>query len=219
MDFMDALKLLWRRRVIVLLGILLTALAGAAVLVQVQTVYQASAQYLLLLPAEAAGKKNPQNPLVDQPAGLIIAASLIAAEVNTTDSVSSMEDNGFNSDFSLALSPDSGALLGVQVTDTDPSAAVEHRDELLKRLDARLSQVQRREIRGIPENQVITSLVVAANAEAEAVPGAKIKALVIVVALGGVLTVLAAFVLDRPLRLRAEARAASRTSRTDRRRG
>lgn len=212
MDFMDAVRLLWRRRLIVLAGILLTGLACAAVIVQVQTVYQSTGQYLLVLPADAGGKKNLQNPLINQPTGLIIAAGLVAAEVNTPEAQREMEDDGFEADSSLALAPDNGALLTIEVNDTDPAETLAKRDEIIRRLDAELERIQTESIPGIPDNQMIGSAIFAAGDEAEAVPGAKIRALVVVVAVGAVLTLLAAFGLDRPLnarRRRKEERAAA----------
>lgn len=210
MDFVDALKVLWRRRLVVLLGILLTALGCAAVLTQVATVYQASAQYLLLLPPTANGEDEPQNPLINQPTGLVLGATLIAAEVNTKSTVREMDRAGFDSDFELALSPNNGPLLSLTVTGTDRTDVVDTRDEVIRRLDEQLADLQQTDIADIPSNQVITSVPVAVNQTAEAVPGAKIKALVVVVAVGGLVTLLLAFALDRPLSRRAARRAGGR---------
>jgi hypothetical protein len=215
MDFLDALKLLWRRRLIVALGMLLTGLGCAGVILHVQTVYQASAQYLLLLPSQATGLQNPQNPLIDQPPGLVIGASLIAADINTQDSLRLLAKRGFTSDFAVALAPQSGPLLTVQVTDTDPVAAIAERDELLRRLDIELARLQTRQIPGVPQNQIITSLKAAVNHEPEAVPGAKIKALVAVIGVGALCTLLLAFGLDGPLTRRTTRRRGERSARDE----
>jgi capsular polysaccharide biosynthesis protein len=209
MDFLDALRVLWRRWYVVLLGIFVVGLGCGAVITQVKTEYQASAQYLLLLPSNATGEKTPQNPITNQPAGLVIGASLIAADLSTKDAARSLESAGFKSTYAIALNPQSGPLLSITVTDTDGSAAVAMRDELLRRLDQRLDAMQQRDIPGIPANQVIFSLKAAVNQEAEVVPGAKIKALVVVVAAGGLATLILTFLLDRVLLNRAETRAAS----------
>ncbi|WP_248580537.1 hypothetical protein [Nocardioides sp. InS609-2] len=215
MDFLDALKVLWRRWLIVLLGILITGLGCGAVIAKVQTVYQGSAQYLLLLPSKANGDSNPQNPLINQPAGLVIGASLIAAEINTKDTEREMARDGFESDFALALAPSGGPLLSITVTDTDRVGVIATRDEILRRLDKQLAELQERDIPDIPDNQIISALPVAVNQEAEAVPGAKIKALVVVVALGGIITLLLVFALDRPLSRRAARRAEKKKAKSE----
>jgi len=196
MDFLDSIRLLWRRRLVVLLGIVATGLGWVLVMLNVQTNYSATAQYVLLLPSTANGRATPQNPIINQPTGLVLGAGLIAAEVNSKDTVRNLAARGFKDPYSIALQPSSGPLLTIEVSGTDPHGVVAERDELLHRLDQQLRIMQNKEIAGVPRNQVIYSLKTAVNREAEAVPGAKIKALLAVGAAGALATLLAAVVVD-----------------------
>lgn len=193
MDFLDVLRVLRRQWIVLLLGVILTG-TGVVYALGTKTQYQASAEYLVLLPPAATGQRNPTNPYINLPQGLGFAASLIASEINTHEVAESLEDRGFTSDYTVALGPADGPALHLNVTGTDPTNVVKTRDEIIRLLDARLNAMQ--DIPGIPDSQLMYSQTKAADSEAVAVPGAKIKALVLVAAVGGVFTLLLALIMD-----------------------
>jgi len=205
MDFLDALRVLVRRWIVVLLGLLLTAGAGFYAITVVPTEYQARAQYVLLLPSSSTGSNNPTNPYTNLNAGLIFAASLIASDLSTKTVARELVDEGFESDFSIALGTSGGPALDVIVTGADRDDVLETRDELLRRFDDELGSLQR--IPGIPQSQLIFSRTNAVDPVAEVVPGAKRKALLLIAAIGLVLTLIVAFTVDGLARRRSRRKA------------
>ncbi|WP_158647892.1 hypothetical protein [Nocardioides houyundeii] len=194
MDFVDALRVLGRRWIVVCLGLLLTAGAGFYAITVVATEYQARAQYVLLLPSSSTGSNNPTNPYTNLNTGLIFAASLIASDLSTKTVARELVEEDFKSEFSIALGTSGGPALDVIVKGTDRDDVLETRDELLRRFDDELGSLQR--IPGIPQSQLIFSRTNAVDPVAEAVPGAKRKALMLIAAIGLVLTLIAAFTID-----------------------
>ena len=200
MDFVDALRVLGRRWQVVLIGLLLTGGAGAYAITAVPTQYQARAQYVMLLPSGANGAQNPTNPYINLNSGLIFASTLIASDMGTKDVVRSLVKSGFESDFSVAQGTTGGPVLDVIVDGTDRVDVLETRDELLRRFDEKLNELQ--DISGIPSRQLIFSRTNAVDPLAEVVPGAKKKALVLIAAVGLIVTLIMTFTVDGILRRR-----------------
>ncbi|PUA82344.1 hypothetical protein [Nocardioides currus] len=200
MDFVDVLRVLGRRWLIVLLGVLVTGAAGFYAITVVPTQYQARAQYVLLLPSGATGLTNPTNPYINLNSGLIFATSLIASDLGTKDVARTLVEDGFDSDYSIAQSTSGGPSLDVVVNGSDPDDVLATRNELLARFDEELDTLQ--DIPGIPDRQLIFSRTNAVDPVAEVVPGAKKKALVLIAAVGMVVTLVLAFSMDGLLRRR-----------------
>lgn len=205
MDFFDSVRVLLRRWYVVLLGLLLLGGAAYYAIAVVPTNYQARAQYVLLLPAGSPGP-GAINPYLNLNGGLTFAASLIASDIGTKAAIEELADAGFTSTYTIGLSTGAGPVLEVSASGTDPDDVLATRDAVLTRFDQELDELQA--IPGIPSRQRIFSRTNAVDPVAEAVPGAKKKALLLIVALGGTLTLIAAFTVDGLLRRR------SRTART-----
>lgn len=200
MDFVDALRVLGRRWLVVLLGVLVTGGAGFYAITVVPTEYQARAQYVLLLPSGATGVNNPTNPYINLNSGLIFVTALIASDLGTKDVARSLVKGGFESDYSVAQSTSGGPSLDVVVNGTDPDDVLATRNELLGRFDEELDSLQ--DVVGIPDRQLIFSRTNAVDPVAEVVPGAKKKALVLIAAVGMIVTLIMAFSMDGLLRRR-----------------
>lgn len=210
MDFVDALRVLGRRWLVVVLGVVLTGAAGFYAIGVVATQYQARAQYVLLLPAGATGVNNPTNPYINLNSGLIFATTLIASDLETKDVARNLVEAGFESDFSIAQGTSGGPVLDVVVEGPDREDVLATRDELLVRFDEKLDSLQ--DIPGIPDQQLIFSRTNAVDPVAEVVPGAKKKALVLIAAVGMISTLVLAFVIDGLLRRRTARKLALRES-------
>ena len=215
MYFLDALKVLQRRWLVLTIGLLLTGAASGAAILVVPSQYQASAQVLLLLPPEASGESTPTNPLLNLQGGLTITATLVSGNLSTKDVQRALESTGFTSEYAIGVTPGTGPLMSISALDTDPAKALATRDEILARLKAELSRIQSDP--AIPSTQIIRAEVFSVNEEAEVVPGSKIRALAIIVGVGMTVTFVVAFALDRALRDRPKksgraGRAASRSA-------
>lgn len=209
MYFSDAVKVLVRRWVVLVIGLGLTALIGGVAITLVSTNHQASGEVLLLPPSEPVPDGGRFNPYLNLPSGVTFTASLVAGTVTSRDSQRDMSDNGFKSAYSVAVVPGSGPLILITVEDTDPAVALATRDELIRRIGAELARIQ--EVEDVPTDQLIVARNFGVSAKAEVLAGSRIRALAMVVALGTVLTAIAVFAVER--RAAATARGAAPSDR------
>ncbi len=205
MSFVDALNLLLRRWLVVIVGLLLLAVATLFVLDRVDTQHQASSQMLFLLPPEASGVETPSNPYLNLQDGLTTTASLVAGTVSSKDVQREMEAAGYDSEYSIALVPGAGPLLLITTTDTSPEIAVATRDELMARVDDELARIQGEA--GVPERQWISASRSNVSRRAEVLPGSKMRALAAVYGGGLLLVLLSAFAVDQLLARRRRRKA------------
>ncbi len=195
MNLLDALSVLFRRWYIVAMGLILTCGSAFAVVNIVQTQYQASANLLFLLPSDATGAKTPTNPYLNLQPVLATTASIVSEVVTTADAQRDMSRSGFESDYSVAVSPSGGTpVLVMQSVDPDPRAAVRTLQELIRRIDDELERVQL--AAKAPRSQTITTRAYSMTSQAEPLRGDKLKALAVVGLVGGVATLAVAFVTD-----------------------
>jgi hypothetical protein len=165
---------------------------------------------LFLLPPDSTGPRTPSNPYINLVPGLTTTAALLATEANTKDVAAQLAEDGFTSEYSVALVPSTGPLLTISTTDTDAATAVAMRDRVMTWLRNRLEQ--RQEAASVPPEQTIYTEDTNVGKGAEPLPGSKIRAVGAVVGAGMLLTLLAAFVVDRLLsrrRTRTELKLAS----------
>jgi capsular polysaccharide biosynthesis protein len=175
MYLVDALRVLLRRWKIVVVGVVALIAAAGAVVHYVPTQYQATGQLLLVLPADATGKQTPTNPFLNLQTGLVTVASLAASSVMTKDESRSMVGAGYTSTYAAAVSPGNGPLIVITSKDSDPAEAVRTRDEVMRRIDQELAHLQSGV--DVPPTQLITSRPIAVAAQADVLPGSKIRAL------------------------------------------
>lgn len=208
MYFGDALRVLRRRWYILLAGLVIIGGMVGLVIKNVATEYQASGQLLLVLPLNQEGGEVPTNPFLNLPSGLTTAATLVATTVSSTDVRNELRAAGLTSEYSVAVNPGTGPLLIIQAADTDPAEAVATRNGVMNRLDSELARLQG-DI-AVPESQVIHARANNVSANADALPGSKIRALAAVGAVGLTVTLAITFLTDRLLRSLSRRRVRSR---------
>jgi hypothetical protein len=201
--FSDVLQVLLRRWVLVVLGLAITIAGCVAAIGLVATNYQATGLVLLLPPSEPAPVSSRINPYLNLPSGLTFTAGLIAGTVTSRDTQREMNAAGFRPAYSVSVQPGTGPLLVVSVEDTDQVAALTTRDELIRRIESELARIQVQE--ATPENQSIVARQFSVSAQAEALAGAKLRALAIILALGTILTAVVVFGVERVSAKRARA--------------
>ncbi len=106
-----------------------------------------------------------------------------------------MTTAGFASPYSVSVFPGTGPLLLISAEDNDPAAALATRDEVIKRIEAKLAQIQSEE--NVPDSQLIVARQFQVSSRAEVLAGNKLRALAGIAVLGTVLTVLVVFWNDR----------------------
>jgi hypothetical protein len=191
---LDALRVLLRRWYVLFIGFALTAGLGFAVVSLVPTRYEARASFLLLLPAEATGADSPTNPYLNM-AELTATASIVTGVVTSPDAAQSMADAGFGSTYVLAMAPSNMPLVEVSAEDTDPERAIATVTEVTRRMTAELKRIQVEA--NAPARQTMYSRVYNVSQEAQPLTGSKMRALVVTAAVGGLLTIMGAFLVDR----------------------
>lgn len=191
MYLVDALKVLLRRWQVVVVGTVALVAAAAAVVHYVPTQYQASGQLLLVLPADATGKKTPTNPYLNLQTGLDTVAALTATSVTSKDAARALAAAGYKATYAAAVNPGTGPLIVVTAKSADPAEALATRDAVIRRIDADLATLQRGA--NVPPSQLITSRPVNVPTNADVLAGSKIRALTVIT--GGIvlLTLMVAF--------------------------
>lgn len=203
----DFVKVLIRQLPVVVIGVLCIGAAGVTALMVVPTNYQANAQVLFLPPSDPIPEGVPVNPYLNLPGNLTLTSSLIAGAVTTPDAQRALVDDGFESAYSTSVVPQTGPVIVVTVEDTDAAGALATRDEVVQRIAAELRSVQ--EIEGVQEEQMIVAREFGSSSEAEVLAGNRLRALGMILVVGSVSTVLAAFGIERWRTMRRERRARS----------
>lgn len=200
MYLVDALKVLLRQRIVVLIGVLLLAFGVLGVVRWVPTQHQASGQLILLLPAAASGTTTPTNPYLNLPSEMTTTASLLAGTMMTKDTERDLAAQGFTSEYDVTVVPGAGPIILITAKDNDPAACLAIRDELIIRLESELSRIQ--EAADVPDRQLITATPSSVGQIAEALPGNKVRALAVLTGVVGTLTCVVAFLRDRRRQLK-----------------
>ena len=79
-------------------------------------------------------------------------------------------------------------MLLISAEDNDPAAALATHDEVIKRIEAKLAQIQSEE--NVPDSQLIVARQFQVSSRAEVLAGNKLRALAGIAVLGTVLTAL-----------------------------
>ncbi|GAA1935210.1 hypothetical protein [Nocardioides hwasunensis] len=208
MYLIDALSVLVRRWYVVLAGMVVLAAGAAAVITYVPTTYQSTGQMLFLLPPTASGTERPVNPYLNLQDGLTTAASLVAGAASTKDVEKEMKAEGLDAEYAIAVVPGTGPLITVTAKDSNAELATETRDAMMTWIDRELRRIQ--DEVDVPQTQYISAIRSSVSRSAEALPGSKLRALAALLAVVGLLTLIATFGLDRLLLRRAARRAGRR---------
>ena len=195
MYFSDAVRTTIRHWWIAVTGSVLVASGNFAVLNLVQTQHQATAQILLLPPSAPIQTGEPTNPYTNLPDGLTFTASLVAGSVATKDTERELKADGFDSEYVVSVVPGTGPLIVISVKDSDPEAVLKMRDRLMVEVETRVASIQAAE--GVPDANQIGTRQFSVTERAEVLAGAKLRAIVLLSAVGMVATLLAIFGFDR----------------------
>lgn len=195
MDFIDAIKLLARQWVVLLIGILLTSGVALTAIRAVPPQYQASGQLLLLLKPEATGEGTPTNPYLNLDGSLTTMAALIASTISTEAAQEELAESGFDAEVSVVVQPGAGPVITVTTADTSAGVALDTRDEVITRMQEDLMTLQ--DDADAPERQRIESRTIATPETVARLSGSKLRVFAGLVAVGGLLTLVVATLRDR----------------------
>jgi capsular polysaccharide biosynthesis protein len=200
----NALRVLLRRWLVVLIGALLTLGAAGYLYLSAPPSYTAGARMLLLLPPDSRGADAVGSPFLFLPDGLNVIAELVSVSATTREFRAEMAAAGLNSAFEVDVDPQN-PILAVEVVGPDPDNVLASRDWLVQALEAQLLSIQ--EAEGAPTTQIAHARVFAAEDVPAVVSGSRVREVLTAVAVGGVITLLAAFGIDRLVLTRRARRA------------
>ncbi len=149
-------RLVRRRWLTAIAGLLLAAAMCVAVGAYVQPEHRATGQMMFLLPPEQPDPTDPAvNPYLNLPDGMSTTANLIAGLVTTEDVSRSLAGQGLVADYTVGLVPGSGPVLAFDVVAADPETALATRNALMTMVEEELASLQ--EQADTPANQVMTT--------------------------------------------------------------
>ncbi|OLT21974.1 hypothetical protein BJF81_14110 [Ornithinimicrobium sp. CNJ-824] len=208
MDVGSALRVLVRRWLVLLLGMVLTFATAVYVYDQAPPRYQATARILLLLPANARGEVVG-SPFLYLPDGLNVLANIVSLTAQTSSFRAGLVEQGYASQYEIGLNDD-GPVFTVSVEGTNPEDVIETRDQVVLSIQDELLRVQVEE--DAPPQQVATTRVYAADPVPHHLGGDKIRGVLAVLAAGGLLTLILVFVSDRLMQVRQVSRGQGRAT-------
>jgi hypothetical protein len=216
MYLLAAARLLMRRWLICLAGLVATVSACFFVSGEVAIDHQATSQMLFILPPAATGEEHPTNPYLNLPEGLTTTAGLVAGNLSTKDSQRQLAAGGATADYTIAQVQGAGPLLAITAIADDPAVALATRDALMDRVDEQLAAMQQEA--EVPRDQVMRATRSSVSQDAEPLPGGRYRAVGGTAALALVLVGLLALLVDRmELRRRARRERAAATEPRSRR--
>jgi hypothetical protein len=203
---------LLRRWYVTICGLL--AIVGICLLVsaQVPVSYEAKSYVLLLPPKDDTGLGgNPFLNLVD----LGATADVLTRAMTDTNAVNSLAAKGIESDSYTVERDDStaGPVLIVTSTESDAATALNHNILIVAQLSPTLNDIQQSV--SVPQSSRVTALTIKAAQDSNAQYKSQIRALLVVVAVGAVITILVASLLDRLLMSRTRRAGRRRATNTD----
>jgi capsular polysaccharide biosynthesis protein len=143
-DFAQFLRVLLRRWVIVLVGLMVSAGAAFGVYKVVPRSYEATSQVVLLLGPNASSPEVKGSPFIYVPNGLNTLAEVLTLIPNTPEFRASMVSAGFDSSYTIDLERQS-PIVTFTVVSSDPTSTLRTRAELMRRFESDLNRVQREE--------------------------------------------------------------------------
>ncbi len=204
MDLGSAVKVLLRRWIVVLVGLLLTVGGAAYLYLSAPPSYTAGARMLLLLPPNARGADAVGSPFLYLPDGLNVIGRLVSVSATTREFREAMAAEGLTSGYQVTVDPQNPIVV-IAVEGPDPEDVLATRDWMVGALQEELLAVQVEE--GAPEAQIAHARVFAAEERPVEQGNARLREVIGVLGMGGVVTLLAAFGVDRLFQQRRARRA------------
>jgi len=114
-------RMVARWKWVIIPGVLMSVLAGAALFVLSPPTYTRTASYLLLAPVQT--QQGPINPFLHLDNGIQLAAQVLTAKVGDQETGQALTADAPGLEYTVALNPElSAPLIEVHVTDVDAGA-------------------------------------------------------------------------------------------------
>lgn len=201
MDLGSAARVLVRRWIVLVVGLVLTLGLTAYLYTQSPPRYQATANIILLLPPNARGADGSGNPFIYLPSGLQTLADIVVSGVGSREQRQALISRGLTSQFELGVDVQA-PIITVSVEGLDPENVMATRDGVIENLEDELATVQREE--DTPTRQIAHGRVYDIEDTPDLLAGNRTRGLLMALGVGGLITLMAAFVIDRGMLLYRE---------------
>lgn len=212
MDVGSAIRVLLRRWLVVLFGVLLTVGAAGYLYLNTPPSYTAGGRMLLLLPSNARGEDFVGSPFLYLPNELNVIGQVISVFPNSHDFQAAKAEAGLQSTVDVAVERQSPTLT-LTVTGGDPEDVIKTRDWLVEQLSNELRRIQVEE--GAPKAQTAHARVFAAEDQPVEESGSWMRQVIAAVGVGGLATLVVAFLIDYLLQRRKPRREAAKEAGSD----
>jgi capsular polysaccharide biosynthesis protein len=203
MDLGSAVRVLLRRWLVLVVGLVLTLGAAAYFYTNTLPQYQATARILLLLPANARGAESVDSSFLYLPDGLQILAEIVSTAPESRAFQRTMTATGLTSQYEVGIDTDSPTIT-ISVEGPDAANVIATRDRVIEGVQDELLTVQREE--ETPARQLAHTRVYAIEDTPDLVQGDRTRGTLTVLGVGGLITLLAVFLVDRAIQLLQERR-------------
>lgn len=193
MSWTEVLRALWRRRLIILIGLLLTAGLTYAGWRLVPPSYEAAGT-ILLLPSTSTVSQGGHNPFLNLDA-LSAPAALVIARLDAETERSRLEEIAPTADYTVETDPTMrGPTILITVTGDSASSTLTALNEMLDTATEILAEIQQEQ--NVPADAVIDSMRLTADTKATRSTSDTVRAVVAIAVTGGALTITSAVAID-----------------------
>lgn len=194
MDVGRLVRALLRRWLILLIGLIVSVAAAAAVYFQTPSMYQSTSQAMVLLPRTASSPDEATSPFLYMPDGLTTLARVVVLIPNTPEFRRTLAEDGFGAQYEVSVES-TAPIVRFSVEGADPQVVLATRDELMRRFAAELKRVQTEE--QVPQRQFAHMRYLEASAEVDPLGGDRLRGAAVTAVLGGLLTLAVIILLER----------------------
>jgi hypothetical protein len=212
MDFWTGVQVLKRQWKAWLAGLLITALAATGAFLLVKPKYTATSDNLMLLPTQSGVNVQPYqaNPFLNMSSGLTVTAETMIQAMNGDATLDALSQEGAAGKYSAIGFMGDAPIVTLQVDAASDQDAMKglnlYGEQLRKQLASLQQQAQ------VPTDQLISATAVRYPVASTKDTGSRTRALIGVIAVGSILSIFSAFLVEQRRRNRVHADARQRAA-------
>ena len=212
MDFWTGVQVLKRQWKVWLAGLLITVLAAAGAFLLVKPKYVANSDNLMLLPTQSGINVQPYqaNPYLNISSGLTVTAETMIQAMNGDATLDALKQEGAVGKFSAMGFMGNAPMVTLEVEAGSDQEAMSGLNLYGEQLRKQLAQLQQQA--QVPPEQVISAVPVRYPVASTKDSGSRTRALIGIVAVGLILSIFAAFLVEQRRRNRIRSDAMGRST-------
>jgi hypothetical protein len=193
-DFFVAVRLIVRRWYVVASALVVTLVIAFTVMQSVAPSYRAEGSVLLFAPSAGANEDEIVNPFRSFDSSTSVLAAVMVQVMNDPVVRNRVGTQGGIPDYEIGQSNDGTPVIVIRATSSDEAAAIESVEITSNQLREELTQ--RQADAGAPENIRIQAIVLVEPSDADLLVGDRIRAFIVVTAIGVAASISLAFLIE-----------------------